>query len=74
MKNILLKGLVFLIAYMTPPNCSVIRDFSDPFGNRSDTYPFGEKNSDMLLQIGTSHVLVRCLLKLVRALKTVSFY
>ena len=35
------------------------RDFSDPFGNGSGTCPFG-KNSDILLQIGNFHRLVRC--------------
>ena len=35
------------------------RDFSDPFGNGSGTCPFG-KNSNILLQIGNFHGLVRC--------------
>ena len=44
------------------PNDSIQynRDFSDPFRKGSGTCSFG-KNSDILLQIGNFHHLVRCL-------------
>ena len=47
-------------------------DFSDPFGNGSSTCPFG-KNSDILLQIGNFHPLVRCVYWYVLAHITVWF-
>ena len=49
------------------------RNFSDPFGNGSGTCPFG-KNSDMLLQIGNFHRLVRCLFWYVLAHIIVGFF
>ena len=44
--------------YLCPETTNLLRDFSDPFGNGSGTCPFG-KNSNILLQIGNFHRLVR---------------